>query len=326
MLPVPRVTGYSKCYAVFVKRTTALTLLPAVVLTLLAIDSLGAQSAKQTEQHPFIHNGYGRPYLVYRPAGLSSHPPVVFMLGGTGSSARSASEEFSWKNEADKNGFLVVFPEPLPREPEKAFDRHTNLTFWEMQGSRSHVPPAGREPVDDDGYLMALLKEITVREHVDRRRMYFAGFSSGSGMVQLFASLHPQVVTAIASVATPLMQPPLRLARPVPILYIHGDLDEQFSGFEVNSPDFATTPHGNWVTWGYLNGCNLQRARKTNWGVELYWKGCKNNVQVIADFVRDLGHEWLGGTDNAWNAKHQPNDPLNFTDMAWRFFDSVRSR
>jgi polyhydroxybutyrate depolymerase len=248
------------------------------------------------------------------------------MLGGTGSSARSASEDFGWKEEADKNHFLVVFPEPLPREPEKAFDRHSNLTFWEMQGSRSHVPPPGAEPVDDDGYLVALLKEVINREHIDRKRVYFAGFSSGSGMVQLFASRHPRAVAAIASVATPLMQPPLRLARPVPILYIHGDLDEQFSGFEINSPDFATTPHGNWVTWGYLNGCNLQRARKTEWGVQLYWKGCKDNVQVVADFVRDLGHEWLRGADGDWNPRHQLKDPLDFTDMAWRFFEGLRSR
>jgi polyhydroxybutyrate depolymerase len=248
------------------------------------------------------------------------------MLGGTGSSAKSASEEFGWKQEADKNEFLVVFPEPLPREPLKPFDHHTNLTFWEMQGSRSHFPPSGMQPVDDDGYLIAVLKDVMVHEHVDRKRVYFAGFSSGSGMVQLFASRHPQAITAIAAIATPLMQPPLRLEQPVSVLYIHGDLDEQFSGFEVNSPDFATTPHGNWVTWGYLNGCNLQRARKTDWGVQLGWKGCKDHIQVIADFVRDLGHEWLGGMDTDWNTKHRPKAALDFTDMAWRFFASVHSR
>ena len=82
---------------------------------------------------------------------------------------------------------------------------------------------------------------------------------------QLLASRHPRSVTAIAAIATPLMEPPPSLVRPVAVLYIHGDDDERFSGFEVNSPDFATTPHGNWVTWGYLDGCRIQRAKKTPW-------------------------------------------------------------
>jgi TonB dependent receptor len=97
----------------------------------------------------------------------------------------------------------------------------------------------------------------------DTDRVFFAGFSSGSGMVQLFASRHPELVDGVVAVATPLMEPPKKLTRPVPILYIHGDEDEQLTAFETNSPHFATTPHGNWVTWGYLDGCRKQTAEKT---------------------------------------------------------------
>ena len=283
-----------------------------------------ATSARQPEVHAFVHNGYSRPYLVYNPAHLSADPPVVFMLGGVGSSAKSTAEEFGWMKEADRNNFLVVFPEPLPTQPEQAFDRHINPTFWEMQGSRSHLLSPGKLPVDDDGYLMAVLKDVLDRTHADRKRIYFAGFSSGSGMVQLFAARHSQFVAAIVGVATPLMEPPFKLVHPVSLLYIHGDEDEQFSGFEVNSPNFATTPHGNWVTWGYLNGCQLQRTRKTDWGVQFDWQSCKDQAQVRADFIRGLGHEWLGSTDSTWNEKHRPNDPLNFTDIAWNFFSSIQ--
>src|ERR1019366_5718341 len=105
-----------------------------------------------------------------------------------------------------------------------------------------------------------VLHDVLQREHADRKRVFFAGFSSGSRAVQLLASRHSQVIPGIVAVVPALMDPPLKLARPVPILYIHGDNDEQFSGFEANSPHFATTPHGNWVTWGYLNGCRIQTA------------------------------------------------------------------
>ena len=145
-------------------------------------------------------------------------------------------------------------------------------------------------------------------------------------MVQLFASRHSKEIAAIAAVATPLMAPPASLARPVPVLYIHGDDDEQFSGFEANSPNFATTPHGNWVTWGYLDGCHVQSAEKTDWGVQFSWKGCRDQAPVIADFVAGLGHEWPGSIDSSWNQKHRPSNPLNLTDMAWQFFSAIHAK
>ena len=239
-----------------------LLLLLSMALTIAGVQPLAAQ----LESHPFAHNAYSRPYLLYRPRHLPSHPAVVFMLGGIRSTAKSTSKKFGWMEEADRNGFLVVFPEPVATEPNQPMDRQNNVTFWEMQGSRSHRLAPGMLPVDDDGYLMAVLNDVLRHQHVDRDRVFFAGFSSGSGMVQLLASRHPKDITAIVAVATPLMEPPAKLVRPVPVLYIHGDDDEQFSGFETNCPDFATTPHGNWVTWGYLDGCQVQTAEKTDWG------------------------------------------------------------
>lgn len=297
----------------------------AIVMTS-AIAYLVQPLAAQIQTHPMNRNGYSRPYLVYKPAHLSPHSAVVFMLGGIRSTAASTARDFGWTEEADRNGFLVVFPEPVATQTDRPADRKTNVTFWEMEGSRTHLIAPGMLPVDDDGYLMAVLHEVLRRENVDRRRVFFAGFSSGSGMVQLFASRHSREVAAIAAVATPLMHPPASLARSMPVLYIHGDEDEQFSGFEFNSPNFATTPHGNWVTWGYLDGCHTQTAEKTDWGVQFSWKDCKGQVPVIADFVAGLGHEWPGSLDSHWNEKHRPNNPLILTDLAWQFFSAIHTR
>jgi polyhydroxybutyrate depolymerase len=276
----------------------------------------------QTETRPFVHNGYSRPYLIHRPEHAAAHPAVVFMLGGITSAAKSTSEEFNWIAESDRNGFLVVFPEPVATQTDQPADRKTNITFWEMKGSRTHRLAPGALPVDDDGYLIAVIDEVLRRDHADRKRVFFAGFSSGSGASQLIASRHSNVIRGVVAVATPLMDPPLKLARPLPILYIHGDKDEQFTAFEANSPNFATTPHGNWVTWGYLNGCHIQTAQKMPWGVQLSWQQCKNSVPVVADFIADLGHEWAGSLDS----KKPPTSTLDFTDMAWQFFAAIPSR
>jgi poly(3-hydroxybutyrate) depolymerase len=283
-------------------------------------------AAAQLETRPFAHNGYTRPYLIYRPAHLSSNPAAVFMLGGIRSTAESAARDFGWMDEADLNGFLVVFPDPVATQPDQPMDKKNNITFWELKGSRTHLLAPGMLPVDDDGYLMAVLHDVVRRDLPDRKRIFWAGFSSGSGMVQLFASRHPKDIKGIVAVATPLMDPPAKLARPVPVLYIHGDSDEQFSGFQANSPHFATTPHGNWVTWGHLDGCQIQTAEKTEWGVRFSWQGCKNGVPVLADFVEGLGHEWSGSLDSHPRKDGETIAPLNFTDMAWQFFAGIHAR
>lgn len=281
--------------------------------------------AAQMQTRPFTHNGYERPYLIYRPAHPAKNPAVVFMLGGIASTAQFASQNFGWTQEAERNGFMVVFPSPVATDPSKPTSKK-NITFWQMRGSRTRILAPSAMPVDDDGYLMAVLQDVLHRDHPNRNRVFFAGFSSGSGMVQLLASRHPKDIRAIVAVATPLMDPTTKLTRPVGVLYIHGDKDEQFSGFEALSPHFATTPHGNWVTWGYLDGCQTQTAEKTAWGVRFSWHGCRHDVPVIADFVVGLGHEWAGSLDSKWNQLPQTHHPLNFTDMAWQFFASMDTK
>ena len=143
------------------------------------------------------------------------------MLGGIGSTAQSTEQNFGWTSEADHNGFLVVFPSAVATDPSQPYDRKKNFTFWEMQGSRTHILTSGMNPVDDDGYLMAVLRDFPADHPI--AATFPSGFSSGSGMVQLFAARHSAQVRAIAAVATPLMEPPIKLAHPVAVLYIHGD-------------------------------------------------------------------------------------------------------
>lgn len=317
----------SSLHAFFINALTNFRMrhcLPVFFAVLLAV--VVQPAAAQLETRPFTHNGYARPYLIYRPVHLSLNPAVVFMLGGIRSTAEFASQNFGWIDEADRNGFLVVFPSPVATRPDQPMDIKDNVTFWEMKGSRTHLLAPGMLPVDDDGYLMAVLHDVVRREHPDRKRIFLAGFSSGSGMVQLFASRHSKDIKGIVAVATPLMDPPERLAHPVPVFYIHGDEDEQFAGFQANSPHFATTPHGNWVTWGYLNGCQTQTAEMTEWGVRFSWQGCKNHVPVLADFVKDLGHEWSGSLDSHPGKGDKTKAPLNFTSMAWYFFAGIQAK
>ena len=74
------------------------------LLAVLALAPMIHATASGVESHPFTHNGYSRPYLVYTPNHLAPHSPVVFVLGGVGSTAESNSKELGWTEEADRNG------------------------------------------------------------------------------------------------------------------------------------------------------------------------------------------------------------------------------
>jgi poly(3-hydroxybutyrate) depolymerase len=113
------------------------------------------------------------------------------MLGGICSTAKAEAENFGWMEQAERTSFLAVFPQPVATRPDKSADRDKNVTFWEMNGSRTHLLAPGMLPVDDDGYLLAVLRDVLYHDRPDRKRVFLAGFSSGSGMVQLFASRHP---------------------------------------------------------------------------------------------------------------------------------------
>src|SRR5579863_1374100 len=111
----------SKRHSVTIKSSTPLALKRGFLFFFFSTLIIAALHpvAAQMLTRPFAHNGYDRPYLIYRPAHLAKDPAVVFMLGGIGSTAMFTSKNFGWKEEADRNGFLVVFPNPVATDPSK---------------------------------------------------------------------------------------------------------------------------------------------------------------------------------------------------------------
>jgi poly(3-hydroxybutyrate) depolymerase len=134
-------------------------------------------------------------------------------------------------------------------------------------------------------------------------------------------------VAGVFAVATTLFYPPAKLTRPVPVFFVYGAEDgTEIHGLGPHDPHFGTTAHGNWVTWGFLDGCRTQTARLTDWGVEFSWIGCRGDVPVIFAHVLHLGHEWPGSVRSRWNETYRPGHPLSFTDIAWDFFSGLRAK
>jgi hypothetical protein len=67
---------------------------------------------------------------------------------------------------------------------------NNNVTLWEMNGSRTHLLAPGMLPVDDDGYLSAVLRDVLHHERPDRKRI----FLQGSRAVQEWCSSMRRVI------------------------------------------------------------------------------------------------------------------------------------
>ena len=137
-------------------------------------------------------DGYSRSYTIHIPPNVGQRPPVVFMLHGRGGTKEQAAAEFGWRELADRERFIAVFPQALPIIPDLALDSltpasvpswlgSTNFTIWWSSGFARNLP-ALHHP-DDGVFLTRLIAKIVDDEQVDPYRVYIAGFSSGGGMV-----------------------------------------------------------------------------------------------------------------------------------------------
>src|SRR5579863_10672676 len=111
---------------------------------------------------PLEFDGRTRTYLVHVPAKYDpSRPtPVVLAVHGGGTNAKTMVRFCGMNETADREGFLVVYPNGTGRNP--------NLLTWNAGNCCAY---AMRENVDDVGFVRALLNELPRAANVDSKRV-----------------------------------------------------------------------------------------------------------------------------------------------------------
>ncbi|MGB2962486.1 MAG: hypothetical protein WBB69_00685 [Anaerolineales bacterium] len=74
-----------------------------------------------TYQKTISWNGLDRTYLVHIPECIQDNRPlpVVLMFHGGGGTAKGVSRDAGWKEKADQECFMVIFPDGVPLDPQK---------------------------------------------------------------------------------------------------------------------------------------------------------------------------------------------------------------
>jgi polyhydroxybutyrate depolymerase len=190
-----------------------------------------------------------RPYtMVVPPSYDASKPtPFVFLFHGYGANGLLQDALFGMTSTAQAKGFLYAYADGTVDSAGKR--------FWNATDACCNFDDL---PIDDVGYLDAILADVSSKYNVDPKRIYVIGHSNGGFMSHRYACDRSSRVAAIVSLAgaqwldltncTP--------SGPVAVAEVHGDADQTIlydggSTSEGTYPGAPTTV----ADWNTRNGC-----------------------------------------------------------------------
>ncbi len=222
------------------------------------------------------------------------------MLHGGGGSAELAALATRWTDAADRRGWMVAFPEGMRPRPDEPVSFRRNPQFWSV---RSGLAPSEQAEVDDVGFLGALIDELRRRHPIDAERVYASGFSNGASMCFVLGAALSHRIAAIGPVGGKLWRADLKLIRPVPAIYVCGELDplNPLGGGMVESPWGRTRAQGSVfdTVRQWCEACGIEPAATLETVLGNVHRRCfgSERAGVCVDFhlILGAGHCWPGG-------------------------------
>ena len=181
---------------------------------LFGLSSVFAQAAKVNKAKDVVVNGETRQYWLYVPNSVKDDCPMIMALHGASGKMTDNSPRFN--DIADKEGFIVVYPQGKP------------IYFPVFGGTVTGWDASGEENADVD-FLKAVIEDVAAQYSINRKRLYCCGFSNGGMMTYALTNTCSDIFAAFASISGfPLNEFHFRHtgARPVPFLHIHGKNDD----------------------------------------------------------------------------------------------------
>jgi polyhydroxybutyrate depolymerase len=271
-----------------------------------------------------------RRYLVHVPYSYTDATvsPVLVMIHGAGGTSEWTMNETGWGEKADQEGFLAVFPDGVPVDPSKPPSFIANPQLWNDGSIRS--ASFGRNN-DDLGFLSAMLDDLERRFAVDPKRIYFTGFSNGASMTFRVGADLSQRVAAIAPVAGHCWLKDPKPKRPIPTMFMVGDLDPliPLEGGDFRSPWTGQIERQSPILktidkWAAAFGCegdSHPMEHHTKFRIKRSYGPTPSGAELQVYVIRFLGHHWPGG--KAGLSKRiggMPSNAVKATDVIWEFF------
>ncbi|MCX7877978.1 MAG: alpha/beta hydrolase-fold protein [Ignavibacteria bacterium] len=298
-----------------------------IVLTLvLAVMSVSAQQLSKE----ITVDGYVRKYILHLPRNYQNSVKysLVMVFHGGGGSAEQIKNYTGFSGLADKENFIVVYPESLDKN-------------WSDGRKGENLPDH-----DDVKFISMLLDTLIKSYSVDTNRIFSAGMSNGGFFSIYLAYKLSHRILAVAPVTASIPEDyakDFRTEYPVSLLLINGTKDPlvKYEGGDIGFGE--NTKRGRSIStdetikiWSRNNGCqNSVKIEKvddedTDDGCTaeryIYYR-CNDNSEVVLIKIKGGGHTWPGAK------QYLPKIivgktcmDFNATETIWEFFKSLPAR
>lgn len=136
-----------------------------------------------------------RDYLTYVPAALPAGPrPLVVHLHGCNQTAPDAAVGSRWNEVADREGFLVAYPEQSTFDVATADGNGSRCWNW-------FLPKDQERGVGEPGAIAGIVGAVATAHDVDPTRVYLSGISAGADMAVNLAATYPELWAGVAAFA-----------------------------------------------------------------------------------------------------------------------------
>ena len=271
------------------------------------------------------YDGMDRTYYIHIPTSYdkSRSFPLVILLHGLGGTGEGMSKLTGFDKLADKEGFIVIYPDGRNR-------------FWKCDGRIKKN--------DDVGFISFLIDEVSKSLNIDKKRIYATGMSNGGFMCIYLACELSDKISAIAPVVATMTEYQYNNfspKKPVSVLTINGTEDKivPWNGGEINVSSNLLKGVGIVSTydavkfWVFHNQCATTPVvtrledKSTQDGTKVrreVYSGGKDSTEVILYAIEGGGHTWPGGL------QYLPDDrvgkvcqDINACEVIWEFFKKV---
>ena len=274
-----------------------------------------------------------RRYIVHVPPRVTEGRSLAVVLSfhGGGGTAKSMQDYAHTDGLADREGFMVVYPDGTGRWGRRLLTCNAGSCCGYALTHR----------VDDVAFVRALLDDLAQRTPVDTRRVYATGLSNGAMMAYRLAAEAGDRIAAIAPVAGGMVVDSIRSPRPIPILHIHSVDDPRalyggglgppfpFTNSRVMQPNMDSVI-ARWTAFdrcpaapgvGQTRHGQPGSAAAAHTATPYAYGPCADGSMILLWKLTGAGHTWPGAGVQPWQTYVGPaTDVLDANAEMWRFF------
>lgn len=251
--------------------------------------------------------GVDRTYQLYVPRSLAGHSkavPLVSVHHGFTMSGTIMETLTTWKAIAERERFVVVFPDGGGSSPWNVGEGVCNV------GATVSAPASQ----DDFGFVKAIVSETSKQQPIDASRVFVGGFSMGGYFANHIGCNGREIVRAVSAHSGGTYSGDCP-GEPVPVLLIHGDSDTLIP-YQCGSE-----AHDLWVQ---RNGCQAATTTQSIKEGECLWnQGCPSGKEVGFCTMKGMDHGWAGAEyTGSWLMLQYGGGSQyeNAAELMWSFF------